>query len=159
MITTSILKRQVWMADDDKFDHIVKNSPTMLRLNDQYKNHPYVEEFSKACSIMFVYETYALEGEADAKFFGGYICNLFQEDLLPNNKFCRQMINYMKMWKFLQKTLDLPLSTEIIKQTILSTGKNQHQIKKDDGVYQRTAYSHIYWPDRMRKNASCFRFD
>ena len=42
-----MLKRQVWMADDDEFDHIVKNSQRMLRLNDQYENHPYVEEFTK----------------------------------------------------------------------------------------------------------------
>ena len=33
----SMLKRQVWMADDDKFDHIVKNSQRVLRLNDQYE--------------------------------------------------------------------------------------------------------------------------
>ena len=38
----SMLKRQVWMADDD-FDHIVKNSQRLLRLDNQYENHPYVE--------------------------------------------------------------------------------------------------------------------
>ena len=64
-----MLKRQVWMADDDEFDHIVKNSEIVLRLNDQYENHRYVEEFTKGCSVMFVYRTYVLEGEADAKFF------------------------------------------------------------------------------------------
>ena len=37
----------------------------MLRLNDQYKNHVYVEEFTKECNV---YGTYILEGEADAKF-------------------------------------------------------------------------------------------
>ena len=47
MITTGMLKRQVWMADDDEFDHIVKNSRRVLRLNDQYENHLYVEEFTK----------------------------------------------------------------------------------------------------------------
>ena len=35
------------MADDDEFDHIVKNSKRVLRLNNQYQNHPYVEEFTK----------------------------------------------------------------------------------------------------------------
>ena len=64
-----MLKRQVWMADDDEFDHIVKNSEIVLGLNDQYENHRYVEEFTKGCSVMFVYGTYVLEGEADAKFF------------------------------------------------------------------------------------------
>ena len=34
-----MLKRQVWMADDEEFDHIVKNSQRVLGLNDQYKNH------------------------------------------------------------------------------------------------------------------------
>ena len=27
------------MADDEEFDHIVKNLQRVLRLNDQYKNH------------------------------------------------------------------------------------------------------------------------
>ena len=66
MITTSMLKRQVWMTDDDEFDHIVENSKRVLKLDDQYENHPYVEEFTKECSVMFIYGTYVLEGEADA---------------------------------------------------------------------------------------------
>ena len=113
-----MLRRQVWMADDDEFDHIVKNSQRVLRLNDQYENHPYVEEFTKECNVMFVYGTYVLEGEVDAKFSLRDIWNLFQGDTLPNNasNFCRQMINCIKAWDYLQKTLDLPLNTEIIRQ-------------------------------------------
>ena len=34
MITTFMLKRQVWIADDDEFEYIVKNSQRVLRLND-----------------------------------------------------------------------------------------------------------------------------
>ena len=64
----SMLKKQVWMANDDEFDHIVKNSQRMHRLNDQYENHPNVEEFTKGCNVMFVYETYLLQGETDDKF-------------------------------------------------------------------------------------------
>ena len=30
------------MANDDEFEHIVKNSQTVLRLNAKYENHPYV---------------------------------------------------------------------------------------------------------------------
>ena len=114
-----MLKRQVWMADDDEFDHIVKNSQRVLRLNDQYENHPYVEEFTKECNVMFVYGTYVLEGEADAKFSLGDIWKLFPEDTLRNNasNFCRQMINCMRAWNYLQKTSGLTLNTEIIKQT------------------------------------------
>ena len=41
-----MFRRQVWMEDDDEFDHIVKNSQRVLRLNGQYENHPYVEENS-----------------------------------------------------------------------------------------------------------------
>ena len=68
---------------------------------------------------MFVYETYVLEGEAEAKFSLDDIWNLFQGNALPNNasNFCRKMINCLKAWDYLQKTLDLPLNTEIIKQT------------------------------------------
>ena len=113
-----MLKRQVWMADDDKFDHMLKSSQRVLRLNDKYENHPYNEEFAKECSVTFVYRIYILEGEADAKFFLGDVLNLFQGDTLTNNasNFCRQMINCMKAWNYLQKTLDLPLNTTIIRQ-------------------------------------------
>ena len=55
-----MLRQHVWIADDDEFDHIVKNSQGVLRLKDQYKNHPYVEEFTKECNVMFVYGAYNL---------------------------------------------------------------------------------------------------
>ena len=116
MITTGKLKRQVWMADDDEFDHIVKNSQRVLKLNDQYENHPYVEEFTKERSVMFVYGTYILEGEADGKFSLGDIWNLLQS---PNNasNFCRQIINCMRAWNYIQKTSGSSLIIEIIRQT------------------------------------------
>ena len=93
-----MLRQQVRMADDDEFDHIVKNSQRVLRLNDQYENHSYVEEFTKQCNFMYVYGTYILEGKVDAKFSLGGIWKLFQKDLLRNNSsnFCRQMIKSMK---------------------------------------------------------------
>ena len=121
-----MLKRQVWMADDDGFDPIVKNSQTVLKLNAQYENHPYTEEFTKGRSAMFVYGAYLLEGEADAKISLGDIWNLFQEDPLPNNagNLCRKMINCMRAWNYLQKTSGLRLSTEIIKRI--------HKIMMDD---------------------------
>ena len=64
-----------------------------------------------------MYGTYLLEGEADAKFSLSDIWNLFQEDTLPNDasNFCRQMINCMTAWNYLQKTLNLSLNTEIIR--------------------------------------------
>ena len=88
---------------DDEFYYIVKNSQRVLGLNIQYENHPYVEEFTKQCNVMFIYGTYALEGEVDSKFSLGDIWNLFQE---PNNtsNFYRQMINCMKAWNYLQNT-------------------------------------------------------
>ena len=90
----------------------------MLRLNDQYDNHPYAQEFTKGCHVIFVYGTYVLEGETDAKFSLDDIWKLFQQDPLPNNtsNFFRQMINCMKPWNYPQKILDLPLNTEAIKQ-------------------------------------------
>ena len=116
-----MLKKQLWMVDDDEFGLIVKSSQRVLRLNDQYENHPYVEEFTKGRSVMFVYGTYFLEGEVDAKFSLGDIWKLFQGDILPNNAshLCRQVINCMKAWNYLQKILDLLLNTEIIKQSHL----------------------------------------
>ena len=113
-----MLRQQVWMADDE-FDYIVKNSQRMLGLSVQYENHPYIEEFTKQCNVAFVYGTYVLEGEADAKFSLGNIWNrgwnLFQEDPLQNNNFCRKVINCMGAWNYLQKTSDIPLNIEIIK--------------------------------------------
>ena len=140
-----MLRRQDWMADDDEFDYIVKNSQRVLGLSVQYENHQYVEEFTKQCNVMFIYGTYALEGEADSKFSLGDIWNLFQE---PNNtsNFYRQMINCMKAWNYLQKTSDLPLNTEIIRQT--------HKIMMDGedilvGEYRKSpvfAGYHIFAP-------------
>ena len=77
MITTSMLRRRVWMADDDELDYILENSQRVLKLNTQYQNHPYVEKFTKECSVMFVYGTYVLEGEEDAKFSLGDTWKLF----------------------------------------------------------------------------------
>ena len=118
MITTGMLKRQVWMAGIDEFEYIVKNSQRLLGLNDQYENYPHVDEFTNGGNVMFVYGRYVLEGEADAKFSLGDIWNLFQGDTLSNNasNFCGQMINCIKVWNYLQKTLDFPLNTEIIRQ-------------------------------------------
>ena len=56
MITTSMLRRQAW-HNDDEFDHIVKNSQRVLGLSVQYENHPYVEEFTKQCNVVFIYGT------------------------------------------------------------------------------------------------------
>ena len=82
MIIKGMLKRQVWMVDDDEFEHIVKNSQRVLRLNKQQENHPYLEEFTKKCNVTFVYETYVLEGEVDANFlwviYGIYFRTLYQ---------------------------------------------------------------------------------
>ena len=152
------------MADDDEFDHIVKNAKRVLRLNNQYQNHPYVEEFTKECNVMFVYGTYVLEGEVDAKFSLRDIWNLFQGDTLPNNasNFCRQMINCMKAWDYPQKELDIPLSTAIIRQA--------HGLMMEDekgfltGEYRKSpafAGYHIFAPashiERYMKDA-IFRF-
>ena len=86
------------MTDNDEFDHIVGNSQRVLKLNTQYENHLYVEEFSKECSVMFIYETCVLQREEDAKFSLSEIWNLLQADPLPNSasNFCRQMINCIR---------------------------------------------------------------
>ena len=114
-----MLSRPVWMANADEFDYIVKNSQRVLRLNAQYDNRPYVEEFTKECNVMFIRRKYFSEGETDAKFSLGDIWKLFQEDPLSNNasNFCRKMANCMKAWNYIQKTSGSPLSTEIIRQT------------------------------------------
>ena len=156
-----MFRRQLWMADDNELDYIVKNSQRVLRLSAQYENHPYVEEFTKQCNVMFIYGTYALEGEADSKFSLSDIWNLFQEDHLPSNNFYRQMINCMRAWNYLQKTSDLPLNTEIIRQT--------HKIMMDGedilvGEYRKSpafAGYHIFAPashiERYMEDA-IFRF-
>ena len=54
MIITGILKRKVWITDDDGFDHTLKNSERVLRLIDQDENHPYVEEFTKVRSVVCI---------------------------------------------------------------------------------------------------------
>ena len=70
------------MTYDDEFDHILENSQRVLKLNAQYENHPYVEEFTKERSIMFVYGTYLLEGVGKMQIFlwliyGNYFRKIF----------------------------------------------------------------------------------
>ena len=81
MITKSMLRRQAWMTNDDELDHILENSLRVLKLNAQYENHPYAEEFTKECSAMFIYGTYVLEGEANARFSLGEIWNCCRQVL------------------------------------------------------------------------------
>ena len=54
MITTSMLRQQAWMADDNELDYIVKNSQKVFGLSAQYENNQYVEESTKQCNVMFV---------------------------------------------------------------------------------------------------------
>ena len=55
MITASMFRWQVWMDVDEEFEHIVENSQRILKLNDQYENHPYVDEFTKENSSSMLY--------------------------------------------------------------------------------------------------------
>ena len=120
MMATSMLRQKVWMTGDDEFDHILENSQRVLKLNAQYENHPYVEEFTKGCSVMFIYGTYILEEGADAKFSLSEIWNLLQADSLPNNisNLFRQLINYEGMDKhtknirFYREHLDYQANTQ-----------------------------------------------
>ena len=82
-----MIRRQVWMADNDDFDYIVYNLQRVLKLSTQYEDHPYVEVFTKEYSIMFVFVTNVLEGETDVKFSLSEIWNLLQDvvDPLPDN--------------------------------------------------------------------------
>ena len=34
------------MAGDEEFEHIVKNLQRVFKLNSQYENHPYAQEFT-----------------------------------------------------------------------------------------------------------------
>ena len=107
------------MTDDDEFGRILENLQRILKLNAEYENHLYVEEFTKECSVIFLYRTYVVEGEADAKFSLGKLWNLLQAGSLPNNasNFFRQMINCMRAWNYIQKTSRSSMSFETITQT------------------------------------------
>ena len=107
------------MTDDDEFGRILENLQRILKLNAQYENHLYVEEFTIECSVIFLYRTYVVEGEADAKFSLGKLWNLLLAGSLPNNasNFFRQMINCMRAWNYIQKTSRSSMSFETITQT------------------------------------------
>ena len=81
--------------------------------------------------MLFIYGTYALDGEADSKFSLGDIWSLFQEDPLPNNTshFCKGMINCIRAWNYIQKTSDLQLNIKTIKQThkIMMNGEGEYR--------------------------------
>ena len=108
------------MTDDDEFDHIVKNSQRVLRLNDQYENHPYVEEFTKECNVMFSYGTYVLEGKAVPKFSLGDIWNSFQGDCTKQRK------------QFLQANDKLYEIVELPTKYILEIIRQVHRLMMED---------------------------
>ena len=105
------------MVDDDEFDQIVKNSQRVLRLNDQYEIILMLKNLQKSV------------------------------DALLNNasNFCRQMINCMKAWNYLQKTSGLLLNTEIIKQShkIMMVGEKGVEEYRKSHVF---AGYHIFAP-------------
>ena len=91
-----MLRQHVWKEDNDVLDHIIKNSQKEIKLRAQYENHLYAEKFTKECSVVFIYKTYVLKGEADANFSLSETWNLLQDaaDPLPNESdFCMQLIN------------------------------------------------------------------
>ena len=108
-----MLKWQVWITDDDEFAYIIKNSQIVFGLNAQYEHQPYIQEFRKECNVIFVYGTYALEGEADARSFTKQLKQLLQAN---DKRF--ESIELI--------TSDLLLNTKIIKQThnIMIDGKD-----------------------------------
>ena len=54
----SMLKRQVWLVDDDEFDHTLENSQRVLRLNAQFENHPHIKEFTKEYNDLYMEHTF-----------------------------------------------------------------------------------------------------
>ena len=81
-----------------------------------------------------LYGTYFSEGEADAKFYLCDIWNFFEVGFLPNNssQFSRQMINCIRAWNYIQKTLSSPLNIETIKQKHkIMMDKERHRDGKD----------------------------
>ena len=63
------------------------NVPRVLKLSIQYENHPYVEEFTKECNVVFIYRTCVLEGDADINVALSETWNFLQhtENPLPTN--------------------------------------------------------------------------
>ena len=130
----------MWIVDDDEFDHIVKNSQRVLRLNDQYENHPYAQEFTKRCNVIFLIWNIHFGGEDRCKtFFWWYV------ETIPRISFtkqCKQLLQAIhKLYegmKLPKKTSDLPLSNNIIKQT----RKTMMEVEKD--VLWRNIDSHLY---------------
>ena len=92
------------MADDNEFEYIVGNLQRMFKLNSQYEYHSYVDSFKKEGSVVVIYGTYVLEGEADTKFLEifFFVWKFLQS---PENasKFCKQMINCMGTKKYIDQ--------------------------------------------------------
>ena len=78
-VKLSLLKKQLWMADEDEFSHLKSRITEVKRLTSKYKNHPYVDEFMREWMVMFSYGTYILEGEIDPNFSSSEIWSLIQD--------------------------------------------------------------------------------
>ena len=127
----------------------------VLKLSAQYENQPYVEEFTKSCSAVFIYATYVLEGKGDENVSLGDTWNLLQDlvdPLLYNpSVFCKQMINCMRaLYDYTLTTSSTPLRFEIIKHIhniMMYREKNQDRKDVLVGEYRKSpafARYHIF---------------
>ena len=60
-----MLKKQLWMTDEDNFSHLKSRITEVNSLTLKYKNHPYVGDFMRDWKVIFSYGTYALEDQID----------------------------------------------------------------------------------------------
>ena len=103
-----MLKKQLWMADEDEFSYMKSRITEVKKLRSKYKNHSYVEDFMRDWKVIFSYGTYALEGEIDPNFSSSKIWSLIQDSEEYNNKVIRRrLVNLIRAVKYLQQEPDL----------------------------------------------------
>ena len=128
MITTGMLRRLVWMTNDDKFGDILENSQRVIKLNVQYENHLYVLKNLQKSVVPCLYM------EDKCKIFFGRDME-FIAGPLPNkaSNFFRQNYKlYEGMELHTKKKSGLPLNVEIIKQIHkIMMDKEKHRDGKD----------------------------
>ena len=145
MITSSMLRQEMWMENSDEFSYILTKVKRVLKLSKQYENYLYIEEFTKECNFVFISRTYVLEGEKDENFSLNETWNLLRDvvDPLSSNAiiFTRQILNCMRALHFTQAKTRSRLSTELIKHShkIMMHVKN-HKDGKDllEGKYRKS---------------------
>ena len=107
-IKVSLLKRQLWMADEDEFSHVKFRIIEVKSLaSKKYKNYPYVEEFMRDWKVIFSYGIYMLERGINSPPPPPPPCEIWNNSEYKSKVIQRRLLHLISAFEYLQLEPDL----------------------------------------------------